>query len=149
MKYQLLAKLCLIIALLCFVTLPVLAESSDAEAKPVGFFAKIKQNISFAFKSIGRFFKGLITGTAKESKTAKQNIKKDFKEAKGKVVKEAKTAKQTVKKDFKDTKGKVVKDTKKANQNVKKSFKGAGTKVKKDVQSVKEEFKEAFNSLKK
>ncbi|NLW47638.1 MAG: hypothetical protein GXY86_09920 [Firmicutes bacterium] len=149
MRYRSCAKICLLIALLCFVTLPVVAEPSKSETKPVSFFAKIKQDISFAFKSIGQFFKGLANRGAKETKNSKQNIKKDFKDAKGKVVNDTKKTKETIKKDFKNTKGKVVKDTKKANRSVKKSLRGTGTKVKKDAKSIKEKFKKGFKSLKK
>lgn len=127
MKYQSVAKVCLLITLLFFVTVPVLASSSKTSSKSGNVFVQIKQGFNNAIKSIGQLFKG--------SKT--------------KTVQSAKNTKQGVKKGFKNTKTKTVKSGKKAGQSVKKGFKGAKTQVKQDAKSVKQKLVNGFKSLKK
>ncbi len=130
MKNQSVGKTCLISMigiLLLLVTVPVFANSSKSASKPQNFFVKVKQDISYAFKSIGQFFRGSKTKTVQNTKSTKQRIKKDFKNAKTKTVN----------------------GTKKAGQNVKKSFKSTKSKAKQDVKTVKQTFKNGFKSLKK
>lgn len=127
MKYQSVAKVCLMIALFIFVATPILASSSKTQSKVGNFFVQIKQSFTSVIKSISQLFKG----------------------SKAKTVQSAKNTKQGVKKGFKKAKTQTVKGTKKAGQSVKRSFKGAKSTVKKDTKSIKQKFVNGFKSLKK